>query len=798
MLKLHLRTAIKTLLHQKVFSFVNVFGLTLGLSACMVVANVVIDDLSYDRNWSKSKDLYRILSIQDMGSGMTERMSASYAGLGPELRKNFPEVQAVSAIVQESMRLRFNTGDPAGVALTELRADTTVWQLLDLPLKAGSPRVYTEGVNNIVISESVAKRFFAGRNPLGRTVQEVSAYGEKPESYVITGVMKDLPYNTHLRAEVLVLDKPRVESLGNRSAGTFLSQYILLRPGTDAGAFTQKVNRWYADFMKDARVYRYAFQPIRDVYLRSDFNDSQNVKGSMRNIYIFSAVAALLLLIACINYINLSTARVVSRLKETGTRKILGARRKDIVLQSLAESVLVFALSLGLSIFIYRLALHPLEDYLGYSLELTFLSRLSLLGIACGTVFLVSLFTGLYPAWLLSGVPVAGALKGRLFKSSQSWLRKGLVVVQFSISIVVLVGMIVVKGQVNYMTKADPGFDRKGLLSIGFVSWDGKGDVFKQALLGVPGVEGCSITTFLPSSGPGFMSRDQDDPLHPGNKVKVWYMSGDIDLEKVLGLRLKSGRLFDPALSTDAWVYDFSEKMKEQPSLITASTAEMLNIQDLHTIPGDVYSHPVGIVEDFHSQSMRDAMGPTFILAERSPQYGGMLIRVQSGAEGRVMASIHRLWRQMYPGKLLETHWVDEMLTDQYAQESRFQQLLTFFSGLSMILAALGIFGLIVHAAGQRIKEIGVRRVLGASVASIVRLLASDFARLVCIAFLVAAPLSWWVMQKWLEGFAYRIHIQWWMPVLAGTVALVISLITISFQAIKSALAPPVESLRAE
>jgi putative ABC transport system permease protein len=438
---------------------------------------------------------------------------------------------------------------------------------------------------------------------------------------------------------------------------------------------------------------------------------------------------------------------------------------------------------------------------LGHGLEETFLSRIFLFLLACGVILLVSLFTGIYPAWLLSGVPAAGALRGHVFTGetgSRWWLRKSLVILQFSISIIVLVGMIVVRRQVRFMEHADIGFDRRDLLSIRFISWDGKGEVFKNELLRTAGVERCSISSFSPSTGGGYMSRETDDPRHPGNKLKVWYIAGDIDLAATLGLQLMSGRLFDSGRATDAWAEDFSGKMKEQPSLMTATTASMLGIRDLRHLPTDFYTRPVGIIKDFHNESLREPLGPTFIIAQPNPEYGGMLIRVRPGAERQVMASLQRLWRTLYPGKLLETGWVDDMLAAEYATEARLQQLLAFFSLLIMLLAALGVFGLIVHTAGQRVKEIGVRKVLGASVASIVRLLSTDFARMVFIAALIACPVAWWLMNKWLQDFAYRIGLSWWMFGAAAGITLLIAMGTVGAQAMRAAFTNPVRSLREE
>jgi len=802
MVKYYLRTAVKAITHNKMYSFVNIFGLTTGLWACLIVATVVIDDLSYDRQWTRTNDLYRVVSVYKLGEGTQERFASAFAGLGPELKKDFPQIESEGTMNAGPLQLKFNDQESNGVSIRELRADTSVWSMLDIKVVSGNPRHYVDGTHNLMISESARDKFFPGIDPVGKTIYQVPAYGEKPAPYLITGVIKDIPANTHLRADVVQLTKAAIAPLAHDNAGYYQTQYLLMRPGVDMKKFSAAVNKWYGSYVGKDNKYQFEFQSVKDVYLHSEFNQYQEIKGSVRNIYIFSGVAVLLLLIACINFINLSTARTITRLRETSVRKILGAGKVHIIFQFLTEAVLYFVLATVLALILYRASLLPVEHYLGHAMVQTFMSHLSLLFLAIGVILFVSLFTGIYPAWLLSRFNPAGALRGKVLKTgyyAQNWLLKSLVVVQFSISIVVLLAMIVVRQQVRFMENTDVGFSPKGLLSIASISWDGKADAFKSELRGVPGVEQFSITSFIPSEGAGAFTREMEDPDHPGNKVNVWYITGDINLARTLGLRLRSGRMFDQALSTDVSDDGNPDNMIHQPSLITASTAKMLHIGSLNEpLKKDVVSTPVGIVEDFHNESLLHSLGPTFILADKSPQYGGMLIRVKPGTEREVMISLQQIWKTIYPSKLLETNWVDDQLTRQYAAEGKLQQLFAFFSLLSMVLATMGVFGLIVHAAGQRIKEIGVRKVLGASVGSIVRLLSADYMKLVFMAILIASPLAWWVMNKWLEDFAYRIHIIWWMFALAGGIALLIAFATVGFQAVRSALANPVKSLRSE
>ncbi|RYF92665.1 MAG: FtsX-like permease family protein [Chitinophagaceae bacterium] len=463
-----------------------------------------------------------------------------------------------------------------------------------------------------------------------------------------------------------------------------------------------------------------------------------------------------------------------------------------------------------MAVCLYQLSLVYIETYLEHQLVQTILSRFTLLVAAAAVILIVGILTGLYPAWLMSGFRTAASLKGNIIKTGtngQQWLRKSLVVLQFSISIIVLLAMIIVQQQLKYINNTDVGFDKNNLMSIGFVSWDGKGASFRNEIANLPGVQHASISSWVPSEGAGYMSREIDDHDNPGNRINVWYISGDIHLAQTLGLRLKSGRLLSPDFTSDAMNEDslqehdmksFKLLSESRPALVTATTAKLLHLKKPGDRLPDVKAVPVGIVGDFHNESFHEKIGPTIIIADSNPQYGGMLIRFNNGDRQHLMQSVRELWKKFYPHKLLEVNWVDDLIARQYEPENKLRQLFTFFSLLTMALASLGIFGLVVHSAQQRVKEIGVRKVLGASVSSIFRLLSYDFIRLVIIALVIASPIAWYLMNNWLADFSYRITIPWWAFAVAGLVTVLTALITVSFQSVKAAFANPVSSLRNE
>lgn len=810
MFKNYLKTTWRTITHNKVYSAINIIGLTVGLCTCMLVVTVVIDDLSYDRMWTKADQLYRINSISKMGEGLYDKSSYSFAGLGPALKSNFPEVEASAAMFATEKKLRLNKGDLNSIDVPALSADSSFWQLLDIQVVSGNPRKFIEGDrDNVIISESFRKKFFPSQDPVGKIIYEVPTYSEEGDAYIITGVMKDLPSNSVLRSDIIVSRKPHNEELRKNEGGSFSQHFILLKPGTNIKAFTGKVNKWYSDFVGGKKRFENSFQPIKDVYLHSDFAAGQEIKGNYKNVYILSGVALLLLCIACINFINLGTARALQRLKETGVRKILGAARLQLVWQFLMESFVYFLIAAIIATGLYQLSLPLLKNFIGHNLSQTFTSALYLFAAGYLIILIISLLTGIYPALVLSAFKPAATLKGEMSgtRGGSNIVRKSLVVLQFAISVVVLIALIVVQQQVSFLKHKDIGYNATNLLSIGQVSWNGKGETFKNELLNQPGVVSASITSWLPTYGPGYMSNDIEDPGHPGNKLKVWYINGDLDFTKVIGLQLTSGRFLDKSYGADALSADSMMRMDSatyvnaadlQSSIITDYTAKLLKVKNLQIPIKQAHTTPVGIIKDFNNETLKEVLKPTIIVADKSPQYGGMLIKVAPGQEKKVMAAVGKLWSQFYQNKLLDLKWADDMLATQYEEESKLQQLFSFFSGISMFLAALGVLGLIIQSTALRKKEVGIRKVLGASVASIVRLFSVDFLKLVFVAILVASPVAWWLMNKWLLDFAYRIQISPWIFVLAGIVAALIALITIGFQTIKAAIVNPVKSLRTE
>lgn len=813
MFKNYLKTAWRNLSRNKIYSAINIVGLTIGLTACLLVATVVIDDLSYDRQWANADHIYRIVTVDRANKNATRRFPQSMTGLGPTMMQVFPEVKNYCRMANGDERLRFGD-EKDGVKLRTLDAEPTMWSFLDFKVTEGNPHKYVDGYRNLVITEKVRKQYFGNTDPVGKVISNIPSFGEL-HKFLITGVIKDIPNNSHLRADVIVLNKwrPGDDVLHKEGYGTFYQQYLLISPGANAAAFSQKMSNWYNQKImqvKNKPTTSFELQPMKDIYLKSDnLSGAQTVIGSMRNVYIFSGVALMLLLIACINFVNLTISRILKRMPEVGVRKVLGAGRRQIVMQFLFESLLFFTISFSAGMLLYSLFLSPLENYLDHKLTLTLHSNLWLLLATTLVVLSVSVITGVYPALILSSQKPSATLKGKSkISTGGNVLRKGLVVVQFAISIIILVCTLIVHNQIGFMDNKDLGYNKSHLLLLDDNTWGERAGVFKQQVVMLPGIKSASFSGWYPGSGgAGNMGVTVPDPHHKDSKLEISYITADIDFARTLGLQLQKGRMLDPALASDALNADslmnkdfnqYIDATKMQPILVTASTASMLDIDKLDRKYPPYEGIPVGILKDFNSESLHERIKPTFIRAWDKMQYGAMLIRVQPGTEKQVLTGINKVWQSIYPDKVFQFKWIDELVDKQYQTEHNLQQLFTLFSGLILFLACLGLLGLTIFNAELRIKEIGIRKVLGASVTGIAVMLSKDFVRLILLAILIASPVAWFAMNKWLEGFAYRIQIQWWVFLAAGVSAIFVAAATISYQAVKAASANPVKSLRSE
>jgi putative ABC transport system permease protein len=797
---------------NKAYSLISIIGLTLGLSSFLLIYTVVFDELSYDRFWEKSKELYRANQTNTLNDVET-KMPGTPKALGTELKEKFPEVEAFSPVDRGSLQIRGETLIEQPFSIDILSVDTSFLTMFNIKEIGGKPVSFIVGSRNLVITEALRNKYFGNENPVGKIIYNVSSGFEEPDPYLITAVVNDIPQNTHLRTEALVVNAPKPQYLVKGRGFLLTTVYYQLKKGTDVSLFSEKVNKWYANHMEEkVASTKFSFQPIQDVYLNSDFDTNQKIKNKKVNLIIFSAIGILLLVIGCINFINLTTAKALQRLKETGIRKVLGADRNTLIKQFLTESFLFFSIAAITAIVLYFIMLPATERFIGHGLTYTLQSKwLFMLSTIFG-ICILSAATGIYPAWVLSGLQPSDTLRNRLTRSSflgAEQLRKGLVVVQFVIAIAVLLLLIVIDNQMRFINHKGLGYDKENLLYIKPFGQFMKMSVLKAELNKIPGVLSVGASQWNPTDG--FFGKTRiKNPKNPTEDISLQIIVSDLDFAKTAGLKFLKGRYPSEEYGTDRNdINNFDRKKKSiTPDgtqtrqlvnvLITRHTAQLLDVTEINTpIPG-TDMNPIGIIEDFHVQSLHHSLDPMAIMVWENLDGDGIYIRTEAGKEKDVLDGLNAVWAKLIPGKPMEGLWVDESLQQLYDSEYKQQTLISVFGSIMLILSSLGVLGLIIQSTEQRTKEIGIRKVMGASVTQITVMLSRNFLGLVIIAMLIASPTAWWVMNKWLEDFAYRTEIKWWMFVLAGGMAILVALITVSFQTIKAALANPVKSLRSE
>ncbi len=820
MINNNLKIAWRTITKNKLYSTINILGLSVGLFACIMVFTIVIDDLSYDKFWPKHDRLFKA-NYSSLINGVEMKHAYTNPAMANTLLEQFPEVEAYSRVTRSNTAFRLDPASGEGISTELLTVDTAFITMFDIKAVAGRVMPYTPGTRNLVITESFRDKYFKNTDPVGKIIQDMPDWNPKPTSYLITAVIRDLPQNTHLRAEALVVTPPTKAQLNKQ--GGYIAQvvYYQLKPSTDLPVFTQKVNEWYASFMEtEPGKTSFEFQPITSVYLNSAFDKELNIKNNRTNLIIFGVVGLLLLIIGCINFINLSTAKILQRLKETGVRKILGANRSSLVKLYLTESVLFFFIATVIALSLYFLLLPVAENFLGHGLTLTLKSELDILIGTLISISLLSLLIGIYPAWVISGMNPSESLRNKLFKTSM-WkgegLRKTLVVTQFSLAIVVLISLIVISSQLKLINEKDLGYEKENLLHIRSINWDNRYFAFRNEVMNIPGVLNVGSGMWSPKDKAAGRT-SLPNPENPTENIHIDVLLADLNFAETVGLKLLKGRFTTDAFGTDRnssadteSLLQHEEEQKEDKNkeeqssdlsniLLTEYTANMLGVTEVNKPlagPSGMEYNPIGIIQDLHSESLHHPLQPTMIMVGKD-FITGIYIKTEPGKAENVKAALYDVWNRFNPDHLLEVEWMDDMVDNLYRAEQKQQTLIIIFGSMMLGLACLGVFGLIVHNTELRVKEIGIRKVLGASVNSIVQLLSIDFVKLVLISVVVASPLAWWVMSRWLDNFAFKTSIEWWMFVMAGAVALMIAILTVSIQSLKAALANPVKSLRDE
>jgi putative ABC transport system permease protein len=793
MIRHHIKIALRNLLNNRVYSLINIGGLAIGLAACLAIGLYVADEYGYDRFHRHFHHIYRIVETQKQADGY-HLVAVTPGPLAPNLQKDFAEIVQTTRVGQWPALLQTEQQIAESKALM---VENSFFKIFDFPLLLGNPSTVLLGPDEVVINEDLATRFF-GVNWLHASVLGKTIRLNGQPNVTIVGVVKNPPANSHLQFEALLpfkwLEKNDEWSMKWNSNN--YHTYVQLQPGADAGAFGQKIATSLARY-NNANDAVLQLQPLRDIYLRSrfDFQTDWGKRSDIFYVHIFLSVGLVVLLIALFNFVNLSTARASERAREVGVRKSVGADRRRLIAQFLGESFLMTAFSVLAALLLLDLFLPLFNDLTEKELVLPWDRLHSWAALALVTV-VVSLFAGLYPAFILSAFRPASVLKGMVEKQSGLGFRKTLVVGQFVLSIALGIGTIVIYRQMNFVQHKNLGFDQSQLLYLQM-----KGDarfksaIFKHEIAQLPGVLSVSATTSNLVDVSNSTNIEWQGQI-PNDEFLITQMNIDADFVPTTGMQVVSGRNVSAEIAGDTL-----EKMGRY--LLNETAVRRMGYTNESALGKKIKfwgleGKVVGVLRDFHFRPLSKTIEPfVFRFRPRDP-YFTLLIKTQAGQTANAIAAVEQVYTKLDPNNPIKYGFVDQDLDAQYRAEHLTGSIVLDFSILAILISCLGLFGLVTFSAETRRKEIGIRKVLGASVAGITALLARDFLKLVVIAIVIASPVAYYFMQRWLSDFAYRIEMEWWMFAGAGILAVVIALLTVGFQSVRAALANPTNSLKNE
>lgn len=802
MLRNYFTVAFRNIRKDKFYSFINVFGLVLGIASCIFIAIYIHDELSYDRFHSKADRIYRVIEfIETEGSG--ERSSSAPFPTGPTLAEDF------STLIESQVRL-FDFQSPT-LLITErdskkefnepdvLFVDSTFFQIFDYEVIKGDKSKALQEPNSILLTESSARRYFGNEDPIGKILQI-----EGRQDLVVTAVMPDPPSNAHFRFDFLI----SFSTLRNFFGGQYPDNwywnpcwtYIVLKQGVSPSDvernFPAFVQKYFPEFIRaEARM---ALQALTDIHLKSDLEFEMQANSSAENIYVFTVIGAVILFIACMNFMNLSTARSAKRAREVGLRKTLGSQRRQLIMQFLMESLIISFVAIVFAVAVAALGLPAFNSLAEKNIGFEIFTNPLILILLASIFLVVGIGSGLYPALVLSSFIPIKVLKDSQAKGGRgAMLRKALVVMQFSLSIIMIISTVIAIHQLDYLRQSDTGFDKDQILYISALRTPitQTYDAFKKEMEERPDVE--TVTGLLDLLG----SKHQGDNFRfeGMDKSKLFsVMWVTHDFFKAFGLEIVAGRPFMENITTDdTLALIVNEAMAKQFNWTPEeAVGKPYDWQRFH---GQI----VGVVNDFNFVSKHKRIEPLVIQLRSNPnQFNFSLkyvaIKLNTDNLPATVAAVEAKWKELAPGRPFDYFFLDQELDKLYKDEERLGKVAGIFSGLAVIVACLGLFALASFMADERRKEIGIRKVMGGSVTQIVTLLSADFSRLIGIAFLIACPLAWYAVTAWLSNFAFHVEPNWFVFVIVGAITLMIALLTISYRALQAAYTDPVKTLRHE
>ena len=806
MIKNYIKTAYRSLIKNKAFTAINVLGLALGLATCLLIVFYVVDELSYDRYNVNSGRIYRVNEDLKLGDNKVQ-YAVCMPPLAQALKNDFPQVENTVRLKKVG-GIHVKKGSETLLEYNVLFADPTLFDVFTLPIIYGNKATALTEPNTVVITESTAKKYFDRVNVVGEKLVI-----DNNQALKITAVIKDIPTQSHFKADFFLSMASFPDSRSNEWLRSDYNTYVLMREGADykkleaqfpaflrkysGGQMQDELKMSYDKFEQSGSYFRMNMIPLTGIHLHSNQTGELGPNGTEEYVYIFSAIGLFILLIACVNFMNLSTARSANRAREVGVRKVLGSSRKYLIAQFLSESIMVTLVAVIIALFTAVILLPVFNHFADKNIVINLQTLVWLIPTALVAVLFIGFMAGLYPAFFLSAFQPIDVLKGKIssgFKGGK--LRSFLVVFQFGISIFLIVGTLVIYNQLNYIQNHDLGYNRNQVLTIqnAFELGD-KASAFRQEVKQLHGVENATLTGYLPTG----MNRStaifyKEAVADPKKSIFPQTWTVDEDYVNTLGMKMAAGRYFSKQMSTDSSALVINETAAKFLGFNNAVNKVIYKSSGGPNPTFKPYTI-IGVVKDFNFSSLRNNIEP--VIMQFGYDEGNLSIRLQSANIPAVMAQLQDKWKS-YTQAQFQYSFMDQDFDAMYRSEQRIGTIFIVFTVLAIVIACLGLFGLAAYAAEQRTKEIGIRKVLGASIANIAGMLSSDFLKLVGIAIVIASPMAWWAMNKWLQDFAYRVDFQWWILALAGFTALFIAFITISFQSIRAAIANPVDSLRSE
>lgn len=802
MIRHYLKIFWRNLRKYKFHSTLNILGLAVGIACCLLILLFVLDELSYDRFHEKSDRIHRLsLTLQPPGQEPKHTAITAYP-MGPTLEEDIPEVMETARLMPY-----FEGGVPGRAAVSYRQqqrfydrlffADPAILEIFTLPMPRGNPETALNDPFTAVLTESAVRRYFGDADPIGKILRIDT--GLSVDDYRVTGVVEDLPYDSHIHFDVLVSFSTLQHVKDERITleGWWLYEvytYLLLGPGVDAETVQAKLPAFIERHLGEPGVERVSLQlqPISDIHLHSDLLFEIEENSDISYVYIFSSIALIILLVACINFMNLSTARFSHRAREVGVRKVVGAHRSQIVRQFLGESILISAIATVVALAAVAFLLPAFNAFTGKQISLSFSLGTGVFLLTL--VVVVGLLAGSYPALFLSAFRPTQVLKGTMAIGARSGLfRRFLIVLQFTVSITLIISALVVYSQLSYMRNQDPGYDRSRVVVVPIrdVTLRDRYLTVKDTLERLPTILDTSLSSLvLGRNTPGIMTRvDGAEDAMVLDTLVV-----DQDFLDMFDIPILTGRGFAREIDSDVT----SAFMLNETAVRTLGWSEPEEVVGRAVNWGGFKKGQIiGVVKDFHFKSLEQEIEP-LILHLRPIAFHYLFLKIPPEEANAALAAVEGAWNEVFPDKAFDYFFLEDELDRLYRAEERLGQVIGLFSLLAVFVACLGLFGLAAFTAERRTKEIGIRKVLGSSVAGVVTLLSKEFTTLVLVANVIAWPIAYWLLSRWLEGFAYRIDLGLGVFVTGGLLALVIAWLTVSYQSLRAALINPADALRYE